>query len=111
MVGKGSEIGDYLTTHPLVNCISFTGGDTGMQMALSCTPECPAESLAVAHMANIWNIRGHLNHCACRHCHLQEGLHGPDPGSLLSLSSGIEGALAVSLAAYAAYSPLIVSPI
>ena len=27
--GKGSEIGDYLTTHPLVNCISFTGGDTG----------------------------------------------------------------------------------
>ena len=28
--GKGSEIGDYLTTHPLVNCISFTGGDTGI---------------------------------------------------------------------------------
>ena len=27
--GRGSEIGDYLTTHPLVNCISFTGGDTG----------------------------------------------------------------------------------
>ena len=29
--GKGSEIGDYLTTHPLVNCISFTGGDTGLR--------------------------------------------------------------------------------
>ena len=28
--GRGSEIGDYLTCHPLVNCISFTGGDTGM---------------------------------------------------------------------------------
>ncbi|EIE25996.1 NADP-dependent glyceraldehyde-3-phosphate dehydrogenase [Coccomyxa subellipsoidea C-169] len=30
VTGKGSEIGDYLTTHPLVNCISFTGGDTGI---------------------------------------------------------------------------------
>ncbi len=29
VTGKGSEIGDYLTTHPSVNCISFTGGDTG----------------------------------------------------------------------------------
>lgn len=28
--GRGSEIGDHLTTHPLCNCISFTGGDTGM---------------------------------------------------------------------------------
>jgi glyceraldehyde-3-phosphate dehydrogenase (NADP+) len=27
--GKGSEIGDFLTQHPGVNCISFTGGDTG----------------------------------------------------------------------------------
>ncbi|KAL0001034.1 hypothetical protein SO802_014815 [Lithocarpus litseifolius] len=25
---KGSEIGDFLTMHPRVNCISFTGGDT-----------------------------------------------------------------------------------
>ena len=32
--GRGSEIGDYLTTHPLVNCISFTGGDTGDTSAL-----------------------------------------------------------------------------
>ena len=24
--------GDYLTTHPLVNCISFTGGDTGIDI-------------------------------------------------------------------------------
>ena len=30
VTGKGSEIGDYLTTHPLVNCVSFTGGDTGI---------------------------------------------------------------------------------
>ena len=29
ITGRGSEIGDYLTTHPLCNCISFTGGDTG----------------------------------------------------------------------------------
>ena len=27
--GRGAEIGDFLTTHPDVNCISFTGGDTG----------------------------------------------------------------------------------
>lgn len=30
VTGRGSEIGDYLTMHPLVNCISFTGGDTGL---------------------------------------------------------------------------------
>ncbi len=29
ITGKGSEIGDYLTTHTGVDCISFTGGDTG----------------------------------------------------------------------------------
>ncbi|GJQ10652.1 hypothetical protein GpartN1_g2443.t1 [Galdieria partita] len=28
VTGKGSEIGDFLTTHPLVNCISLTGGGT-----------------------------------------------------------------------------------
>lgn len=32
VTGRGSEIGDYLTTHPLVNCISFTGGDTGIDI-------------------------------------------------------------------------------
>jgi glyceraldehyde-3-phosphate dehydrogenase (NADP+) len=32
-VGKGSEIGDYLTTHPAVDCISFTGGDTGIAIS------------------------------------------------------------------------------
>jgi glyceraldehyde-3-phosphate dehydrogenase (NADP+) len=31
--GKGSEIGDFLTTHPSVNCISFTGGDTGISIS------------------------------------------------------------------------------
>ena len=30
--GKGSEIGDFLTTHPLCQAISFTGGDTGMSI-------------------------------------------------------------------------------
>ncbi|EFJ18626.1 hypothetical protein SELMODRAFT_112240 [Selaginella moellendorffii] len=31
---KASELGDYVTTHPLVNCISFTGGcDTGMSIS------------------------------------------------------------------------------
>lgn len=29
VTGKGSEIGDFLTSHPAINCISFTGGDTG----------------------------------------------------------------------------------
>jgi hypothetical protein len=33
ITGRGSEIGDYLTTHPGVNCISFTGGDTGLSIA------------------------------------------------------------------------------
>jgi len=33
ITGRGSEIGDYLTTHPAVNCISFTGGDTGISIA------------------------------------------------------------------------------
>lgn len=32
VTGRGSEIGDYLTTHPGVNCISFTGGDTGIDI-------------------------------------------------------------------------------
>lgn len=33
VTGKGSEIGDFLTTHPAANCISFTGGDTGIAIA------------------------------------------------------------------------------
>jgi len=33
VTGKGSEIGDFLTMHPGVNCISFTGGDTGISIA------------------------------------------------------------------------------
>jgi glyceraldehyde-3-phosphate dehydrogenase (NADP+) len=33
ITGKGSEIGDFLTTHPGVNCISFTGGDTGISIS------------------------------------------------------------------------------
>jgi|TARA_B110000977_G_scaffold115348_1_gene149075 glyceraldehyde-3-phosphate dehydrogenase (NADP+) len=33
VTGRGSEIGDYLTTHPLANLVSFTGGDTGLQVA------------------------------------------------------------------------------
>lgn len=33
VLGKGSEIGDYLTQHPAVNCISFTGGDTGISVS------------------------------------------------------------------------------
>jgi hypothetical protein len=32
VTGRGSEIGDYLTTHPLVSAISFTGGDTGIDI-------------------------------------------------------------------------------
>lgn len=31
--GRGSEIGDYLTTHPLCNSISFTGGNVGLDIA------------------------------------------------------------------------------
>ncbi|CEF98334.1 Aldehyde dehydrogenase, C-terminal [Ostreococcus tauri] len=33
VTGRGGEIGDYLTTHPLVNAISFTGGETGIRVA------------------------------------------------------------------------------
>eukprot|EP00897_Mesotaenium_endlicherianum_P004275 jgi/Mesen1/3876/ME000208S02888 len=33
VTGKGSEIGDFLTMHPAVNCISFTGGDTGIAIS------------------------------------------------------------------------------
>lgn len=33
ITGRGSEIGDYLTTHPACSCISFTGGDTGLEIA------------------------------------------------------------------------------
>ena len=33
VTGKGSEIGDFLTQHPSVNCISFTGGSTGGAIA------------------------------------------------------------------------------
>jgi len=33
VTGRGSEIGDYLTMHPSVSCISFTGGDTGLSIA------------------------------------------------------------------------------
>lgn len=33
VTGKGSEIGDYMTTHPKCNAISFTGGDTGLAIA------------------------------------------------------------------------------
>ncbi|KAJ6296173.1 hypothetical protein OIU78_024080 [Salix suchowensis] len=33
VTGKGSEIGDFLTMHPGVNCISFTGGDTGISIS------------------------------------------------------------------------------
>jgi glyceraldehyde-3-phosphate dehydrogenase (NADP+) len=33
ITGKGSEIGDLLTMHPGINCISFTGGDTGISIS------------------------------------------------------------------------------
>ena len=33
ITGKGSEIGDYLTQHPQADCISFTGGDTGLKIS------------------------------------------------------------------------------
>ena len=33
VTGRGAEIGDYLTLHPSVNGISFTGGDTGLEIA------------------------------------------------------------------------------
>eukprot|EP00238_Polyblepharides_amylifera_P005820 CAMPEP_0196590148 /NCGR_PEP_ID=MMETSP1081-20130531/65725_1 /TAXON_ID=36882 /ORGANISM="Pyramimonas amylifera, Strain CCMP720" /LENGTH=496 /DNA_ID=CAMNT_0041913157 /DNA_START=316 /DNA_END=1806 /DNA_ORIENTATION=+ len=33
VTGRGSDIGDYLVTHPAVKCISFTGGDTGLSVS------------------------------------------------------------------------------
>ncbi|CAI7878202.1 unnamed protein product, partial [Closterium sp. NIES-53] len=32
VTGKGSDIGDFLTMHPAVDCITFTGGDTGISI-------------------------------------------------------------------------------
>lgn len=32
VTGRGSEIGDLITTHSDVNCITFTGGDTGIDI-------------------------------------------------------------------------------
>jgi glyceraldehyde-3-phosphate dehydrogenase (NADP+) len=33
ITGKGSEIGDHMTTHPGADCISFTGGTTGISIS------------------------------------------------------------------------------
>jgi glyceraldehyde-3-phosphate dehydrogenase (NADP+) len=33
VTGRGGEIGDYLTQHPGVDAISFTGGETGIRVA------------------------------------------------------------------------------
>ncbi|KAG0584008.1 hypothetical protein KC19_3G179000 [Ceratodon purpureus] len=33
ITGKGSEIGDLMTMHPGIDCISFTGGDTGISIS------------------------------------------------------------------------------
>jgi glyceraldehyde-3-phosphate dehydrogenase (NADP+) len=33
VTGRGAEIGDFMTLHPKVNGISFTGGDTGLEIA------------------------------------------------------------------------------
>ena len=38
ITGKGSEIGDYLTMHSAVKCISFTGGDTGIEVPQTLKP-------------------------------------------------------------------------
>ena len=33
VTGKSWEIGDYMTTHSKADCISFTGGDTGIKIS------------------------------------------------------------------------------
>lgn len=33
ITGKSWEIGDYMTTHTRADCISFTGGDTGIKIS------------------------------------------------------------------------------
>lgn len=33
ITGKSWEIGDYMTTHAKADCISFTGGDTGIKIS------------------------------------------------------------------------------
>lgn len=35
ITGKGSEIGDYMTTHPGVDCISFTGAASAFWKTVS----------------------------------------------------------------------------
>eukprot|EP00983_Pelagomonas_calceolata_P097194 1158216-Pelagomonas_calceolata.AAC.5 len=46
VTGKGSEIGDFLTQHPSVNCISFTGGSTGGRRAC----------LLVTNLSLFWRV-------------------------------------------------------
>ena len=59
--GKGSEIGDFLTQHPAVNCISFTGGDTGISVskkvsasASVCSPCCLSWRLPSREGSSQW---------------------------------------------------------
>ena len=33
VTGRGADIGDYMVEHPGANCISFTGGDTGLSVS------------------------------------------------------------------------------
>ena len=33
VTGRGADIGDYMVEHPGANCISFTGGDTGLAVS------------------------------------------------------------------------------
>lgn len=42
ITGRGAEIGDYLCQHPSVNCISFTGGDTGTSSIARLSSGCRA---------------------------------------------------------------------
>lgn len=57
LVGKGSEIGDFLTQHPAVNCISFTGGDTGISVSkkVSCFASSSGSLMSCAHI--LWGKR------------------------------------------------------
>lgn len=90
VVGKGSEIGDHLTTHPAVNCISFTGGDTGLSIckkvrhhvwsyttlfATGASTRLHASANSVATFVAVqWLVR-HLQTCKAKACHFCVASH------------------------------------
>lgn len=79
VTGKGSEIGDFLTTHPAVNCISFTGGDTGEQQTAAAGGVCHCCVMVLAPLQTLRHgciLQVCRVFCRCR-THLSRVLRHP----------------------------------